>query len=996
MRRRLAAVVLGLVAPLGSFLASGDGSRDRLSALPGPSPTVADDVGCLSCHVGIEEMHPGYRLTCTQCHGGDGSATTRDRAHVAPAKAPPNDERVLPLDYDLAWQRFVNPSNLRVAAVACSPCHDKAVHDVHKSLHGTTAGHLGDGFYEHGLSRDKTPVFSVFPVRDEDGSTGPHALKAARQVPAFDPAARKNQLGTHYRDLPRKACMQCHLWSVGRAVDGRLGLDGDYRGEGCAACHVTYADDGRSRSRDNAIDKLEPGHPMQHRFTSRIPTDTCTRCHYGDASIGLHYRGMAQLVPGMPAGPDVEGTTDRLQNGVFYIRDADMTPPDVHHERGLHCIDCHTLADTMGDGDIYPQMDHAVEIECESCHGSFDRVSDLTTSHGRRVPNLRRAGDEVYLISKVTGRRHRVTQVKHVLDPSRPEYQPHAAAAMNSQHARLECYTCHLGFNVDFFGFHFDRNEQFTQLDIISGERTPGRVTTQEKVFATFNQLRLGFNHEGRIAPWIVGFSTIGSAHAGETDELLRQEAPVTAAGLSGITMVPHQIHNVRREARTCADCHRSGAVYGRGSTNFRLTRDFAFGVTTSGLWVVGLDPKTPGQSRPLARLDLGGGVRALALLADEVRGRASFAFVADDDGELATVDLSNPVAPRLAAKKRLLLDPRRLLVAGRHLYVADGTAGLAVLDIDKPASPRVLATLPTVEARALALSWPWLLIADGPGGLIVVDVTKPEQPTVVADVDLNFESARPNDATDVAILFQASRTRQGAPGTIHRTQPRHLAFVACGLDGLRIVDFTEPGRPQVLNESRTPAALRFDRGDVRAVAVNTVFDIGTTGGGVRSQERDYVYALVHEGANENRVQRVYALDVSDPLRPRRPRNSNKRVYTAADRLLVVRTYNAPFLQHFALAPGAGGAFTMVDVSRINAVGADNATIVGGVAGIVDMAVEELALDRLCDEEGRWIKDVSHDGCRYLTPTELSAVLRAQIPPPAPRVPSFTVPGRRR
>ena len=42
--------------------------------------------------------------------------------------------------------------------------------------------------------------------------------------------------------------MQCHLYSVGRAVDGRLGMDGDYRGEGCAACHVTYADDGRSRS----------------------------------------------------------------------------------------------------------------------------------------------------------------------------------------------------------------------------------------------------------------------------------------------------------------------------------------------------------------------------------------------------------------------------------------------------------------------------------------------------------------------------------------------------------------------------------------------------------------------------------------------------------------------------------------------------------------------------------------------------------------------------
>ena len=88
-----------------------------------------------------------------------------------------------------------------------------------------------------------------------------------------------------------------------------------------------------------AGDRLEPGHPLQHRMTSAVPTETCTRCHYGDASIGLAFRGMAQLVPGMPAGPDVEGTTDELKNGTFYIQDQDLTPPDVHHQRaGLHPV----------------------------------------------------------------------------------------------------------------------------------------------------------------------------------------------------------------------------------------------------------------------------------------------------------------------------------------------------------------------------------------------------------------------------------------------------------------------------------------------------------------------------------------------------------------------------------------------------------------------------------------------------------------------------------
>jgi hypothetical protein len=107
-------------------------------------------------------------------------------------------------------------------------------------------------------------------------------------------------------------------------------------------------------------------------------------------------------------------------------------------------------------------------------------------------------------------------------------------------------------------------------------------------------------------------------------------------------------------------------------------------------------------------------------------------------------------------------------------------------------------------------------------------------------------------------------------------------------------------------------------------------------------------------------------------------------VYGASGRLAVVRTYNAPFLQHFVLAAGAGGVGTFLDVSRLSASGIEVAATVGGVSGLLDLAVEELALDRLCDEDGRWIKDVSHPDCRYLGPSEVGAVLRVPIPAAAP------------
>ncbi|MCA8958079.1 MAG: hypothetical protein KDC87_18530, partial [Planctomycetes bacterium] len=696
-------------------------------------------------------------------------------------------------------------------------------------------------------------------------------------------------------------------------------------------------------------------------------------------SIGLHFRGMAQTVPGMPAGPQVPGTTDRPLNGVFYIRDDALTPPDIHHQKGMHCIDCHTARDVMGDGNIYPQMDFAVEIECTSCHGTFDAVSNLTTARGRRISNLERRGDAFFLVSKVTGKRHPVTQVKHLLDPKHPRYNKRAASAMDGKHRRLECYTCHNGWNVNFFGFHFDRNEQFTQLDLLSGQRTPGRVTTQEKVFASFNQLRLGFNHEGMIAPYLVGFSTIGSAHDKHGKEILHQATPETAAGLSGVTMVPHQMHTTRPEARDCVECHRSPVTYGLGSTNFRLTREYGFAIGPTGLHTVALDPQNPSNTRAVANLALAGEPRALAVRLDPVHARSTHAFVGCEDGTLSVVGLRSPVLPRELQRKKVLADPRRMIAQGGWLYVADGVGGLRIFDIDKPSQPRPVGALPTTEAQGLALAYPWLLVADGAGGLLVVDVADPARPKFVSSVDLNAERAEPNEARDVKLLFQYSRLHPRRDGTVQRGAARHLAFVACGLDGLRIVDITEPSKPVLL---RTPG-FRFDRGDVRGVAVNTVFDIGSTGGGLKSQERDYMYLYVDQGPQDQRQQRIYVFDVSDPLRPRRV-NGSPRVYGGTGQVVLLRAYNAPFLQHFVVAAGAGGIGTLVDVSN-NRTGATVSTVWAGIEGLRDLQLEEFAFDRLVDERGRWIKDISHAGCRYLSRDELLRVLRAPIPADRPR-----------
>ncbi len=69
---------------------------------------------------------------------------------------------------------------------------------------------------------------------------------------------------------------------------------GDFRSSGCSSCHVIYANDrsekaagpyaehghwGKSITDDPMIPKDERGHPLEHKFTNKIPTSQCMICH---------------------------------------------------------------------------------------------------------------------------------------------------------------------------------------------------------------------------------------------------------------------------------------------------------------------------------------------------------------------------------------------------------------------------------------------------------------------------------------------------------------------------------------------------------------------------------------------------------------------------------------------------------------------------------------------------------------------------------------------
>ncbi len=185
------------------------------------------------------------------------------------------------------------------------------------------------------------------------------------------------------------------------------------------------------------------------------------------------------------------------------------------------CIDCHGARDVMGDGNLYGAMEDAVEVECSDCHGTFEQVSTLTTSRGRPLRNVERRGDIFVLTGKADGKARRVKQAHDVIDPEHPRLRPARgrrddAGARGPAVLRLPRRLEH-----GLLRLPLDRNLGFTQLDLASGTRTEGRVTTQERVFATQRQLTLGVDASGKVAPFQVAFSSMGTVHAKDGTLLL-------------------------------------------------------------------------------------------------------------------------------------------------------------------------------------------------------------------------------------------------------------------------------------------------------------------------------------------------------------------------------------------------------------------------------------------------------------------------------------------
>ena len=296
----------------------------KLDAKNRPSQSGESTVqleGCLECHKNIEPMHKynargdaltelnkgkdARGVTCTGCHGGNPLPKTKDESHVRPQfpaewknngkYSSANPERTNALLAKESWEfvRFLNPGDLRVAAVACGQCHDheQETKDLPRSLMAVGSMLWGAALYNNGGFPLKDPRFGEsyseeggaqslfqFPVPTRKDEQFKGILSFLDPIPRWNVSQpgnvlrvferggkRRLEVGLPDREeepgKPDKGLSPRGFGTNNRTDPVFLGLQktrlldptlnllgtndhaGDYRSSGCTACHVIYAND---------------------------------------------------------------------------------------------------------------------------------------------------------------------------------------------------------------------------------------------------------------------------------------------------------------------------------------------------------------------------------------------------------------------------------------------------------------------------------------------------------------------------------------------------------------------------------------------------------------------------------------------------------------------------------------------------------------------------------------------------------------------------------
>ncbi len=535
----------------------------------------------------------------------------------------------------------------------------------------------------------------------------------------------------------------------------------------------------------------------------------------------------------------------------------------IHMEKGMHCVDCHFAQDNHGNGYIYGEVAHAVEIDCIDCHGTTSAYPTLRTSGPAASPT----GNDLTLLRNPDGRKRfewreghlyqrsllnpdvtwRIKLVKDTVDPASTDYNERAARAklmsrdtrtqewgrqvpqQNLAHGtnNMECYSCHTSWTTSCGGCHLPTESNWkTPTHHYEGGEARGFSTYNPQVARDdmFMLGRRGSIDGGRIAPVRSSSALVVSSTNANRERIYAQQPPISASGYSSQAFNPHYPHTERRtETKTCDDCHLSAD----NDNNAIMAQLLLQG--TNFINFVGFH----------AWLGTGGGVSGVQVTEwDEpqaVIGSYLQKYAYPDNfgkHQKNGKRLQNNYSQDGGAVRCLQL-------RGEYLYAAQGARGMQVFDVasvaNKGVGDRILARggsamgqgsfIESRDATCVALPTNQPIHPDqNQGPLMRTDnqetpfhplyryalITDSKEGLILTDVDTLADGDPRNNDLHRALTWNPDGVLDGAR---HITVGGHFAYIVAAR-GLVIVNLDEPLKPRVesvlpLEDARS-SALQF------------------------------------------------------------------------------------------------------------------------------------------------------------------------------------------
>jgi hypothetical protein len=366
-------------------------------------------------------------------------------------------------------------------------------------------------------------------------------------------------------------CAKCHLGAEKKEFGS---ITTQSRGGGCNACHLNYTASAKSALEIYTLnkDKLPTIHPSTD---INVTNNHCFGCHSRSSRISTNYIGLQETLK------ETINTSDKvkftaLNDGRIYKRKTE----DVHHTKGLLCIDCHSSHEVMGDGKDYLHEEDAVKIQCADCHfktkpntipyDSLDVESNLVYmlrkyDHADK-PILIAKKDSHPLVNTFVNNKGKAFLIGKGDKKLHPIKRQSETCSRDNAHQDLSCNMCHASWTSRCIGCHnqFDKADK-AGYDLLNAKKMTGQWREYVSEFGA-SPPTMGVRIKGnskKIEPAIPGMimSINHSSFTGNAKEDTSFHR----------LYAPNAPHTITKEVRSCISCHTDPMAigYGKGTLIF-------------------------------------------------------------------------------------------------------------------------------------------------------------------------------------------------------------------------------------------------------------------------------------------------------------------------------------------------------------------------------------------------------------------------------------------